>query len=68
MEGGETCNRMYQLQGSIRTHMRKAHGKTLLTRNYHAKDEKELNYETLQEYQKRTAKKTLTATYTVSNA
>ena len=41
--------------------MRNAHGKTFLTRNYHAKDEKELNYETLQEYQKRTAKNTLTA-------
>ena len=48
--------------------MRKAHSKTLMTGNYHVKDEKELNSETLQEYQNCTAKKTLTATYTVSDA
>ena len=57
MEGGKTCNHKYQLQGSIRTHMSKAHGKTLLTRNYHTKDERELNYETLHEYQKHATKR-----------
>ena len=39
-------------------HMKNAHHKTLITRNYHTKDEKLLTYETLQEYQKCTAKKT----------
>ena len=48
--------------------MRNAHDKSLITGNYHTKDEKELTYKTLQEYQKCTAHKTPTATYTVSNA
>ena len=62
------CNKTYQLQGSIRTHMRNAHNKPLLASNYHTKDEKDLTYETLQEYQKCTAKKTSIIPYTVNDA
>ena len=32
-------------------HMRNAHNKPVLASNYHTKDEKDLTYETLQEYQ-----------------
>ena len=49
-------------------HMRNAHNKPLLASNYHTKDEKDLTYETLQEYQKCTAKKTSIITYTISDA
>ena len=49
LEGGQVCNHMYQVQGSIRMHMRNAHDKSLMTGNYHTKDEKEITYETLQE-------------------
>ena len=65
---GGVCNRMYQVQGNIRMHMRNAHDGSLITRNYHTKDKKELTYKTLQEYQKHTAKKNPSATYTVSSA
>ena len=68
VEGGGICNKTYQVQGSIRMHKRNVHDKPLLTSNYHTKDEKDLTYKTLQEYQKCIAKKTSTITYTVSDA
>ena len=39
--------------------MRNAYHKTLTTGNFHTKDEKELVYETLDEYKKRTTKTAL---------
>ena len=42
LEGSQVCHHTYLVQGSIRTHMRNAHNKPLMTRNYHTKDGKNL--------------------------